>query len=285
MKRVHAAIVGVLIVAVASYFCARHFAALQAERFLIELHPKGAATPATFGAPFEEVPIFSGERRLDAALVRAPTACDRPVAVLIFHGRGETISDWAKVQAWLRGQCISSLVFDYAGHGASTGVAHMAALNADAAAAYGAFVRRFPGGVRRCILGHSMGNSPMLHAYPAMAPPPDCVIDANAFSSVAEMAAIAGAPRQLLFLLDGVWDNSRAIAAVHAPLMLIHSDADLNIPPAIQDKLAAAAPAGALRVTVHGFQHDALYEQPDGGWWTPVTPFLRPPLAAGAPSH
>ena len=204
--------------------------------------------------------------------------------MLIFHGRGETISDWARAQAWLGGQCVSSMVFDYAGHGSSTGKPSIGVLNADAAAAWPAFVGRFPG-VRRCVLGHSMGNAPMLHAYPGFAPQPDCVIDANAFSSVADMAAASGAPGPLLFLLHGVWDNKAAIAAVHAPLMVIRSDADAVVPPAIGQRLAAAAPAGAIRVTAHGFTHDAIYEQPAGGWWSPVLAFIRPPLAAGAPSH
>jgi len=285
MKWIHAAFIGLIIVALVGYFAARSFAIARAEGALIELHPKGPATPADFGVPFQELTIASGERRLDAALVHAPATCNRPAALLIFHGRGETISDWAKAQAWLSGQCISSIVFDYAGHGSSTGEAHISALNEDAAAAYRAFAARFPGPVRRCVLGHSMGNAPMLQAYPSFEPAPDCVVDANAFSSVADMAAAGGAPGPLLFLLHGVWDNKTAIVAVHAPLMVIHSDADEVVSPAVGERLAAAAPSGVRSVTVHGYGHDALYEHPADGWWSPVVAFIRPPLAAVAPSH
>ena len=121
------------------------------------------------------------------------------------------------------------------------------------------FVRLFPAPVRRCILAQSMGNSPMLHAYPAMRPAPDCVVDANGFTSVAKIAGVGGAPGPMLFLLSGVWDNEAAIKAVHGPLMVIHSDADTTIPPAMGAELAAAAPAGAQAITVHGYGHDALY--------------------------
>jgi|GEM_PF-5754926 len=34
-------------------------------------------------------------------------------------------------------------------------------------------------------------------------------------------------------------------------------------------------PAGAVYETLHGFDHNALYERPDGGWWTPALSFLE----------
>jgi pimeloyl-ACP methyl ester carboxylesterase len=260
---------------------ARPLAIGLAEKQLMELHPKGAATPASFGAAsYQDLTFDSGGRRLDASLVRAAADCPAAAALLIFHGKGETVTNWARAQAFLAGQCVSSMVFDYSGHGASAPPANIANLNADAAAAWPVFVRLFPKPTRRCVLAHSMGNSMMLHAYPAMNPAPDCVVDANGFTSVAKMAKLGGAPGPLLFLLSGVWDNEAAIKAVHVPLLVIHSDADGTIPPAMGAELAAAAPAGALAITVHGYGHDALYETPASGWWTPVLKFVRA-LAAG----
>jgi pimeloyl-ACP methyl ester carboxylesterase len=263
---------------------ARPLAIGVAEKQLMELHPKGAATPASFGAAFyQDLTFNSGGRRLDASIVRAAADCPSPTAILIFHGKGETVTDWARAQAFLAGQCVSSMVFDYSGHGASAPPASIAHLNADAAAAWPVFAHLFPRPARRCILAHSMGNSPMLHAYPAMSPAPDCVVDANGFTSLAKIAGVGGAPAPLLFLLSGVWDNEAAIKAVRSPLLVIHSDADTTIPPAMGAELAAAAPAGATVITVHGYGHDALYEAPASGWWTPVLKFVRP-LAAGRPN-
>jgi len=278
------AAMAVVLLLAGAYLAARRYALVQAEHGLMELHPKGAATPATYGVAFQEVTIPSGGRRLDAYLVRAPAACDRPPAVLIFHGRGETVSDWARAQAFLSGVCISSLVFDYSGHGSSSPPATIANLNEDSGSAYRVFAALFPRPTRRCLLAHSMGNAPMLVAYPRMAPAPDCVVAANAFTSVAGIGAAEGAPRALLFLVSGLWDNTAAIRAVRAPLLVIHSDADRVVPPAMGASLAAAAPAGAMRVTVHCFGHNAVYEQPEAGWWTPVTAFVRP-LAGARPSH
>lgn len=57
--------------------------------------PNGHETPETFGAPYQRVTIPSENRKLDAYLVQAPQACHPQVAVLIFHGVMETISEWA----------------------------------------------------------------------------------------------------------------------------------------------------------------------------------------------
>lgn len=82
--------------------------------------PNGVETPATVGLAFDRLKIPSSGRVLDSYLVRAPAACQPRIAVLIFHGIMETISEWVPGQKFLYDHCISSLVFDYSGHGDST---------------------------------------------------------------------------------------------------------------------------------------------------------------------
>ena len=193
--------------------------------------------------------------------------------MLIFHGRDESLSDWAKAQAFLSRQCVSSIVFDYSGNGDSTGAPTIANINQDAIAAYRVFVASFSRS-RRCVLGHSMGNAPMLHALSAFAPAPDCVVVANAFSSVEDFARFSGAPWFYALLLHGVWDNVEAIKTPPLPLMVVHSDADETIPAWMSKRLLNAAPPFAERRTLHGFKHDALYENPSEDWWDSVLPFV-----------
>ncbi|MGI4747916.1 MAG: alpha/beta hydrolase [Janthinobacterium lividum] len=266
-----------LVVLVGTAAALRDVALRTAEKSLMVLHANGAERPDDFGALSERVWIRSGQRNLQALLVRAPGPCSDAVAVLLFHGRGETISGWAKVQAFLARQCVSSMVFDYSGHGSSTPPARIATLNADAVAAYGDFVRRFPDSRRRCILGHSMGVAPMLDAYPSLAPVPDCTVVANGFSSLQEFAHAEGAPAPIAFLLGSVWNNLRAIGRVDSPLLVIHGDRDQVIDPAMARRLDEAAPASALRVTARGFGHNALYTTPGIAWWAPVLAFLHRP--------
>ena len=277
--RLRLVIVGVVVVCVliAGGVALREIALQSAEKNLMILHKNGTQKPDDFGAAADTVWIQSGDRRLQASIVRAPSNCGDKVAVLLFHGRGETISDWAKAQAFLNQQCISSMAFDYSGHGSSTPPAHISTLNADAVAAYADFVERFPASERHCILGHSMGVAPMLNAYPLFRPAPVCTVLASGFSSLEDSARASGAPAAIALLLRGTWNNVRAISVVHGPLLLIHSDADKVIAPGMAERLEAAAPMTAIRVTVHGFDHNALYESPRLAWWAPVLTFLREP--------
>jgi uncharacterized protein len=278
VRRWGALAAGLVVALFAIVLLTRGFVVGRAESQLMELRPNGAATPATYGASFRSLWFQSGGRRLQASVTEAPPSCPTPTALLIYHGKGETISDWAQAQAFLSGACVSSVVFDYSGHGSSAPPAHIATLNQDAAAAYSVFVRTFPHAARRCILGHSMGNAPMLHALPALSPAPACVIVSNGFTSVKEIAAERGAAAPVLFLLNGVWDNVPAVKKVRVPMLVIHSDTDEVIPPAMGERLARAAPCASERAAVHGFGHNALYEHPSSGWWNPVLEFIADPV-------
>src|ERR1700761_966661 len=67
----------------------------------------------------ERFTMTSGGRRLDTILV---SAGENAPAVVICHGIGEVIEYWGKIQALLRSLGVSSLIFDYSGYGASTGL-------------------------------------------------------------------------------------------------------------------------------------------------------------------
>ena len=253
----------------------RHKAIRLAEKNLMVHHDNGPQTPETFGVNSRQFRFQSGARSLAASVVHAPTSCSGSATVLIFHGRGETISQWARAQAFLSQQCVSSMVFDYAGHGSSTGEAHIPTLNDDAMAAYATFVQHFPADRRRCVLAHSMGNAPMLHGFGSFSPKPDCTVSASAFSSVQDYALAGGAPKPFAVLLRGIWDNTDAIAKVTGPLLIIHSDADEVVPHPMAQTLSAAAPAGAQQVVVKGLGHNAMYEAPSTTIWGPIVTFLH----------
>lgn len=87
---------------------------------MISTGPNGPETPSTAGLAYERLKIPTGSRLLDAYLVEAPFTCQSRAALLIFHGVGETISQWVSVQLLLHDHCISSVVFDYSGNGDSS---------------------------------------------------------------------------------------------------------------------------------------------------------------------
>ena len=193
-------------------------------------------------------------------------------AVLIFHGRGETVADWVKAQRRLHEACITSMVFDYSGHGRSDGPGTIANLDDDAIAAYEAFVKLTPG-ARRCLLSHSMGGSPMLWAASHVAGV-DCIVVASPFSSLTSIAERGGLPNLLGALMPDVWDNAAAAAKVHAPLLWIHSRADRTLPIAEGQAVFDAAPQPKTAVVLDGYDHDAIYEKLPDAIWGPVTAFI-----------
>ena len=236
--------------------------------------PNGPETPATVGLAFDRLKIPSHGRTLDAYLVRTPPTCQPRVALLIFHGVMETISEWVGAQKFLYDHCISSLVFDYSGHGDSTRPGTIGHLSDDALPAYSTFVSQFPG-ERLCVLGHSMGNGPMLEAVARFNPSPSCVVVANAFSSLRDAGRKRGTSAFLLYMIPDAWDNVENAKHIHIPLLVVYSDADTVNPPAMGHRIFDAAPQTRQLAVLHGFPHNALYKTPSDDWWAPVLRFIQ----------
>lgn len=235
---------------------------------------RASTTPGDLGVPFQRVRINSGPRQLDGFFVPAPATCQAPVAVLIYHGRGETIAEWGAAQKRFREACIASLAFDYSGHGRSGGPGTIANLDNDAVAAYEAFITLTPTS-RHCLFSHSMGGGPMLWAATSPAAKPDCIVIANPFSSLRSMAIQSGMPKLLGALMPDVWDNVSQIKRVRAPLFWIHSRADQTIPIAEGRAVFDAAPPPKKALTLDSYGHNAIYEQLPDEIWAPMTAFIR----------
>ena len=237
--------------------------------------PNGPETPASVGLAFERVSIPSGSRRLDGYLVRADAGCRDAPALLIFHGLGATISRLVKAQRFLHDHCVSSLVFDYTGSGDSPRPASFSAVNADVPAAYEFARRAFAPDVRLFVLGHSMGNAPMLEGLPRFSRPPDGIVVASAFSTLRASTARQGAYGMFAWVMPDVWDNILAVKAVHGRVLVLHSDADQINPLKEGQAIFAAANEPKTMSVVHGLTHNAPFNDPSEAWWEPVLQFMR----------
>jgi uncharacterized protein len=204
---------------------------------------------------------------------------------LVFHGVGETISQWVKAQRFLYDRCISSLVFDYSGHGESTKPGTFRNLREDVVAANATFSAQFAGDGRRCVMGFSMGNGPMLESIADFHPQPSCVVVAGAFSSLRDAGARWGSPKLVLYMIPDIWDNVKSVSQNHAPLLVVHSDADAVNPVAMGKQIFDAAPEPKHMVVVHGFSHNAAYMNPSDEWWKPVVQFVRGEASPKADLH
>lgn len=246
------------------------------ERAMISTGPNGPETPATIGLAYERLKIPSGNRLLDAYLVEASPNCRPRAALLIFHGVGETISQWVNVQRLLMDRCISSVVFDYSGNGDSSPPGTVHNLHEDAIAAYTLFHARFAASGSVCTLGFSMGNAVMLDAYTEFHPEPACMIVGSAFSSARDGAVDAwGIPAWMAHLLPDQWNNVTAIAGNHSSLLVVHSEPDRANPLWMGERVYRAAPQPKRIVVLHGLRHNAAYTGPIEQWWTPVITFIE----------
>lgn len=245
--------------------------------------PNGPETPASAGVPFERVSIPSHSRRLDGYLVRAPADCKDPPAILIYHGFNETISRWVDAQALLWRHCVSSLVFDPSGEGDSTRPASLVNLGQDAPAAWTFARAAFPAPTRLYVMGHSMGDAVMLGAEPDLDPQPAGVIVADAFSSIKDFWAAHGTSRVALAAMPDWWDNTKAVAKVRQPILVVQSDADTMTPLEQGERVFEAANQPKRMVVLHGFKHNGSRMHTNETWWAPVLQFVGSPGVSTTP--
>jgi uncharacterized protein len=252
----------------------RRFAFLAVERQGLIGAPNGAETPASFGAPFEPVTIASGDRTLDAVIVKA--ASDSAPALLIFHGTAEAISYWADTQALLHRHGITSMVFDYSGFGRSTGRATVAHLQQDADSAYAEFVRRIGPKARPYVLGYSLGTGLVFDAIGRWTPSPAGVVFTASYSTARDGAVAFGlVPAWATFLLPDLWNNVRDVRNLRQPLLVVQSDADQLFPVSMAKAVYDAATVPKHMVILRGYRHEAGHDDPTDEYWAPVVRFLK----------
>ena len=254
----------------------RRFAVMAVERNGLITAPNGPETPATFGAPYQQLAIASGDRKLDATLVRAPA--DTAPALLIFHGTAEAVSYWADTQALLYRHGITSMVFDYSGFGRSTGRATAAHLEEDADAAYASFVRLTAPRARRYVLGYSLGTGVVFDAVRRFAPAPAGVVFVASYSSARDGAVAFGLiPKWATFLLPDLWNNVRDTKNLTQPLLVMQSDADQLFPLSMAKAVYDAATVPKQMVVLHGYKHEDGHLRPTDDYWAPVVRFMTAP--------
>ncbi len=259
---------------------------LVVEASAFDTPPPGTQRPDTLGAPSKQFTFLSGGRRLHASWVGA--ADPRAPALLLFHGNGEELSQWAPVQARLHAAGIASFVFDYSGYGASAGRPTLARLREDGLAAWRQFVALTPQASRRVALGFSLGSAVLLDLAPRLQPRPQGLVIGAGFASAREMAVSVGlVPGWAAWLLPNLWNNEGRIAEVRLPLLILHGRNDELIPVRDALRLCRAAAGPRRLVLLEHLPHDAPLEPArSAGFWAAVEEWVKGagPAAASAPA-
>lgn len=254
-------------------FAARQTAYRMVEKNGLISRPVGPETPATYGVPFTRVVIPRGSYHLDGVVTKIS---DRAPVIVIFHGTAESVSYWADVQALLYKAGISSYVFDYSGFGNSGGDRKADVIAEDVKQAWRDAAIQFPYAQRRIALAYSLGSGFLVSEFPSLTPEPQGLALVASYSSAREAAvAFKTIPGWAAPILPDLWNTVENIAAVHAPLLVVHSDEDQLFPMSMPRRIFAAANDPKAFVRLHGYRHEDGHLRPDGTFWAGVMTFAQ----------
>lgn len=268
---------------VGAWFGVRYYVSARAERVLIVAGPVGTATPSDAKLPYSAFTIPSGNRALQAWLVRAPDTVKSQTAVLVFHGNRTAISDLVGLQYVLYSHGITSLVFDYSGFGSSNGTPSVPRLREDALSAWAVFVDSVGRAPRKFVLGTSLGAAVLMDAMSDIQLGVDGVVLVGTFASSRRTAVRQRrVPRFLAFILRNHYDNVESAVGLRRPLLVVHSEADELFPLTDAEAIVAAAGGPAQLVRLPGVAHDSYLTEESQ--WEPVLAFLKDTPRAGEPA-
>ncbi|HYN70244.1 MAG TPA: alpha/beta fold hydrolase [Candidatus Eisenbacteria bacterium] len=248
--------------------------------------------PADVGLPYEDLTVPSGDRELPAWWIPARDGAPGPAVVLV-HG-WESARDGSLPNAQvLHAAGFHVLAFDVRAHGENPAEPlplTAGEFGADALAAVRVALA-MPEATRVAVVGHSMGAAgallaaaaePRLAAVVAVSGPADPYRLTRQTFHIAQLPIPDPIAYPLAWLTTRIFlaprghkvaeiSATRAIAQYRGPILLVHGDADVVVPPSHLDRLARAArrsragmpnPAPVETLVIEGGHHSWLYELP-----------------------
>jgi len=181
-----------------------------------------------------------------------PPEPGRPV-IVYFHGNGGNISYRAARVAYFQRHGCGVLMVEYRGYGGSTGTPSEHALKADARLMLDRLAAKGYPSDRLILFGESLGSGIAVEL--ASQRPVAALILDSPYTALVDVAAerLPLIPVRLL-----MWDRFLSlpkIASVHAPLLIIHGDADDVVPFAMGERMFAAANDPKSFVRLRGASH------------------------------
>ena len=213
------------------------------------------ATPLAVGLQFEQVFLQSGpQARIHAWYVPREGA---RFTVLFCHGNAGNISHRLDTVRLLHELGLNVLIFDYAGYGQSTGQPSEAQTYQD-----GLTVWRYLTEVRALepaqivLFGRSLGAG--IATQLATRVDPGGLVVESAFTSVPDLGAELYPLFPVRWLARIHYDNRSRLAAVSAPVMVLHSRDDRTIPLAHGEQLYEVASQPKQFLEMSGGHNDGF---------------------------
>ncbi len=216
------------------------------------LTPQGVGI---IGASVETLTAADGERII---LWHAPAKAGMPT-ILYLHGNAGEIGDRPLRFNYYHSRGFGVAYLSYRGFGGSSGSPSEAGLVADATAAYDWLLARGVEPNRIALLGESLGSGVAVQL--AAKREVGAVALEAPYTSTVEVAAKIYWWLPVHVLMKDQFKSIDFIAAVVAPLLIIHGEEDGLIPVDYGKRLFAAANQPKELEIVPGFGHDVLFEE------------------------
>jgi len=183
-------------------------------------------------------------------------AAEGAALALYFHGSGGSLVDRVDQIERLRSFGLAVLAIDYRGFGGSTGSPTEEGLARDAEAALAEARRLGWEASRIVVVGQSLGTG-VATALAARHRFAGLLLDA-AFASLTDVAAERHPALPVRLVLPDRFRSDRRIAAVGAPVLLLHAEDDEIVPAHHGARLFALAAEPKQRIAVTGTRHRVL---------------------------
>lgn len=186
----------------------------------------------------------------------APAQGDRPT-ILLLHGNGGEIADRADRLAFYQSRGFGAAFLSWRGFGGSTGRPSETGLLTDAKAAYDALRARGIAAERIVLVGESLGTGPAVMT--AAANPVAAVILEAPYTAAVDIARQAYPWVPVGLLMKDQFRSRDHIAAIRAPVLILHGEADRVIPPGFGRRLFDLAQDPKTFLSLGPVGHEALF--------------------------
>jgi fermentation-respiration switch protein FrsA (DUF1100 family) len=173
--------------------------------------------------------------------------------LLYFHGNGGALEDRAERIASYLALGRGVFMLSYRGYSGSTGLPSEQANVADAKLAYEALVREGVDPRDIILYGESLGTNPAIQVA-AEKPVAGVILD-SPFTSIVERAAQLYPWLPIALLLRDRYNSLSRIGNVHAPIFILHGEADAVVPVEMGRRLFEAANEPKEIKTIPGAGH------------------------------
>lgn len=240
-----AAVAYVAVVALAFFF----------QRSLLYFPSGAVPAPAAAGLPEAEAVHYATADGLELGAWYVAPRAGRPV-IAYFHGNGGNLALRAPLVRPFVDAGYGVLLAGYRGYGGNPGRPGEAGLMADGRAALAFLAGRGVAPARTVLFGESLGSAVAVQM--AVERGAGAVILDAPFTSAVDVARHHYRFLPVRWLMRDRYDTLARIAAIGAPLLVIHGIADFIVPVAQARRLLAAAAEPKEGVFVEGAGHEGL---------------------------